>query len=106
MAMDSSKIQELREAAETWLSEKFAYGSFDPERQPHLSITASNVRKIQAAVSPDCSYRLVKAAMEAAQHEICFYIYNVSADHLLDLLRNAKKRGVRIRLMFDVTDKN
>jgi cardiolipin synthase A/B len=103
--MDFARIQSIRMAAENWLSEKFPYGSFDPSRQPDLTITACNgVKKIQAAVSPDCSYRLVKAAMEAAQNEICFYIYNLSADHLLDLLRNAKNRGVRIRLMFDVTD--
>jgi hypothetical protein len=30
---------------------------------------------MQAAVSPDCSYRLVKAAIDAAEDEICFYIY-------------------------------
>jgi hypothetical protein len=105
MTTDSVKLEALREATDAWLSEKFAYGSFDPDRQPVLSIVAShNVKKMQAAVSPDCSYRLVKAAMEAAQDEICFYIYNVSADHLVDLLRNARDRGVRIRLMYDVKD--
>ncbi|MCI0428389.1 MAG: phospholipase D-like domain-containing protein [Nitrospiraceae bacterium] len=103
--MDSVILQALRELAETWVSEKFAHGSFDPDRQPALSITASKkVKKIQAGVSPDCSYRLVSVAMEAAQDEICLYIYNVSADHLLDLLRDAKNRGVRVRLMYDVTD--
>jgi phosphatidylserine/phosphatidylglycerophosphate/cardiolipin synthase-like enzyme len=103
--MDPVKLQAVREAAETLLAQSFAYGSFNPARQPELTITASeNVKKMQAAVSPDCSYRLVKATIEAAEHEICLYIYNVSADHLVDLLRDAKNRGVHIRIMYDVTD--
>jgi phosphatidylserine/phosphatidylglycerophosphate/cardiolipin synthase-like enzyme len=103
--MDLTNLQALRQAAETWQSEKFSHGSSDPNRQPNLTITpCDKVKKMQAGVSPDCSYRLVKAAMEAAQEEICLYIYNVSAEHLLDLLRDVKGRGVRIRLMYDVTD--
>jgi phosphatidylserine/phosphatidylglycerophosphate/cardiolipin synthase-like enzyme len=103
--MNEEELAVLREATDSWINEKFAYGSFDPTRQPKIDITTFNeVRKIKAAVSPDCSYRLVKAALEAAQREICLYIYNASADHLLDLLRQATNRGVHIRLMYDVTD--
>lgn len=103
--MDTVKLQTVRETSEAWLTQSFAHGSFDPARQPQLSIAASDkVKKMQAAVSPDCSYRLVQEAIEAAQNEICLYIYNVSADHLLDLLRSAKNRGVHIRIMYDVTD--
>jgi cardiolipin synthase len=103
--MDFQKLQKAREASESWLAEKFAYGSFNPDLMPDIHIIASNnVRIITASVSPDCSYRLVKAAIEAAKNEICMYIYNISADHLLDLLRQAKARNVNIRLMYDVTD--
>jgi cardiolipin synthase len=103
--MDPVKLLAVREAAGMWLADSFASGSFDPDRQPLLEITASDtVRHMQAAVSPDCAFRLVKAAMDSAQSEICLYIYNASADHLLDLLSQAKDRGVHVRIMYDVTD--
>jgi phosphatidylserine/phosphatidylglycerophosphate/cardiolipin synthase-like enzyme len=83
----------------------FAAGAFDPSRRPQLDLAPiAGVATMQAAVSPDCSFRLVKSAIDAAQHEICLYIYNASADHLLALLTDAKNRGVHIRLMYDVND--
>jgi len=102
--MDPIKLQAVRESAQGWQEAQFVYGTFDPSRQPQLDIAASQVKKMQAAVSPDCSYRLVEAAMSAAQDEICLYIYNVSANHMVDLLRTAKERGVQIRIMYDVMD--
>jgi Phosphatidylserine/phosphatidylglycerophosphate/cardiolipin synthases and related enzymes len=77
----------------------------DPERQPKLEITTyKSVREMTAAVSPDCSFGLVKEAIDSAKREVCLYIYDASADHMLDLLRAAKHRNVHIRLMYDVTD--
>jgi phosphatidylserine/phosphatidylglycerophosphate/cardiolipin synthase-like enzyme len=102
--MAGERIDQLRNAAASWQAAQFGAGSFDPSRWPPISIASSQVSHLEAAVSPDCSYRLVKAAIDAAHEEVCLYIYNVSADHLLDLLRDAKARGVRIRLMYDVTD--
>jgi phosphatidylserine/phosphatidylglycerophosphate/cardiolipin synthase-like enzyme len=103
--MDPSRLQALRESAAAWNAATFAADSGDPDRQPLLDITPSTtVTVMQAAVSPDCSYRLVKSAIDAAEREICFYIYNVSAEHLLQLLRDAKERGVHIRLMYDTRD--
>ncbi len=73
--------------------------------QPAIDITPSTtVTSLQAGVSPDCSYRLVQAAIDAAQTNISFYIYNISAPYLLDLLRNAKARGVQIRVMYDANN--
>src|SRR4051812_35009827 len=81
------------------------YGVFDPTRIPQLTFqTFENLHQISAAVSPDCSYRLVRDALNAAEETIDLYIYNLSAEHLLDLLRDAKQRGVAIRLMYDVMD--
>jgi phosphatidylserine/phosphatidylglycerophosphate/cardiolipin synthase-like enzyme len=102
--MDPIKLQAVRDAAQGWQEAQFAYGTFDPSRQPLLDITACQVKKMQAAVSPDCSYRLVEAAISAASDDICLYIYNVSADHMVELLRKAKERGVHIRIMYDVMD--
>lgn len=81
------------------------YGVFDPARVPQLSIqTFEQVRNISAAVSPDCSYRLIRDAIDAAEETLDIYIYNLSADHLFDLIRAAKQRGVAIRLMYDAMD--
>jgi phosphatidylserine/phosphatidylglycerophosphate/cardiolipin synthase-like enzyme len=82
-----------------------AMAAAEPSRQPKIRIRSSTtVTAIQAGVSPDCSYRLVKAAVDAARHDLSFYIYNISAPHLLDLLRSAKQRGVHVRVMYDVHD--
>ena len=102
--MDPVKLQAVREASQTWLTESFALGSFDSDRQPDLTIESSKVKRIWASVSPDCSYRLVRDAIQSAENEICFYIYNASAEHLLKLLEDARDKGVRIRIMYDVTD--
>lgn len=37
--MDEGKLQALREATDAWITEKFAYGSYDPSRQPQITIT-------------------------------------------------------------------
>lgn len=102
--MPSTDLEELREASAAWEAANLGQVSFDLQRQPHLTIRSAKVSKMEAAVSPDCAYFLVADAIATAQHEICLYIYNASAPHMLDLLRAAKDRGVRIRLMYDVTD--
>jgi phosphatidylserine/phosphatidylglycerophosphate/cardiolipin synthase-like enzyme len=103
--LNTAGLRALQRDTAIWDAASFAARGADLGRQPRLKIKPSlKVTKIQAAVSPDCTYRLVKAAIDAAQSEICFYIYNASADHLLDLLRRAKARGVQIRLMYDVND--
>lgn len=81
------------------------YGVFDPDRVPELDIQPfTEVKRINAAVSPDCSYRLISNAIGSATETLDLYIYNISADHLLDLLSQAKANGVAIRLMYDVMD--
>lgn len=81
------------------------YGVFDPERIPALQIeTFDGLKDVRAAVSPDCSYRLVRDALNAASETLDLYIYNLSAGHLLELLRDAKDRGVAVRIMYDVMD--
>lgn len=103
--MDKAKLEAVRAASNMWLNAMIPRAGADLSRKPQLTITpSSTVTTMEAAVSPDCSYELVKATIDAAQHDICLYIYNASADHLLGLLQAAKERGVRVRLMFDVTD--
>lgn len=81
------------------------FGVFDPARVPQLSIHSfEGVKHVSTAVSPDCSYRLIRDAVGVAQNTLDLYIYNVSAGHLLDLLRDAKERGVAVRIMYDAMD--
>lgn len=81
------------------------YGFFDAERVPPFDEQVfQNVKKLKAAVSPDCSYRLIRDAINAAVNTIDLYIYNISAEHLLKLLQGAKERQVTIRIMYDVMD--
>ena len=98
----SSRSMDL---VDTSLAETLALGAFDLSRQPQIDTSFSTtVTSLQTGVSPDCSYRLVKAAVDAAQHDLSFYIYNISAPHLLDLLCSAKDRGVNVRVMYDTRD--
>lgn len=86
-------------------SRQQVYSVFDPDRVPTLDIcTFDGVRRLQLAVSPDCSFRLVRDALNRATKSLDIYIYNASADHLLDLVRGAKNRGVAVRMMYDGMD--
>jgi len=98
----SSNAMNLIDAS---LAESLALGVRDPSRQPQIDTGFSTtVTTLQAGVSPDCSYRLVEAAIDAAQYDLSIYIYNISAPYLLDLLCSAEERGVHVRVMYDVTD--
>lgn len=76
---------------------------FDPARWPAFEFPVLPVAAATVAVSPDCSFRFLKKAIDAAQSTILLYIYNVAAPHMLDLLAAAKARGVKIRAMYDGT---
>lgn len=81
------------------------YGVFDAERiPPFVARVFEKVKNFKAAVSPDCSFRLIRDALNDAQNTIDLYIYNLSAEHLLNLLQAAKGRGVTVRIMYDVMD--
>lgn len=58
----------------------------------------------EIAVSPDCGYQLVAAALRRAKKKLLVYIYNLSASHLLDELTAAKQRGVKVQVMYDTRD--
>jgi phosphatidylserine/phosphatidylglycerophosphate/cardiolipin synthase-like enzyme len=87
---------------ETPLAAEFG---IDLDRKPELDLTKfSGAHDVRAAVSPDCSFELLKDFVELAQSELIVYIYNVSAPHILNLLAAAKQRGVAIRIMYDAKD--
>lgn len=78
-------------------------GKFDKSRWPVLTFSEFNVARATAAVSPDCSYRFLKKAIDAATSTLLLYIYDASAPYLFDLLAAGKARGVKIRAMYDGT---
>jgi phosphatidylserine/phosphatidylglycerophosphate/cardiolipin synthase-like enzyme len=78
----------------------------DLSRQPKLKFKSFDVSSFAAAVSPDSSYRLLSQTIGAAKKEILLYIYNAGADYLLGLLKDAKARGVNVRVMVDLNDPN
>jgi phosphatidylserine/phosphatidylglycerophosphate/cardiolipin synthase-like enzyme len=59
---------------------------------------------VHAFVSPDCSYEAMRKLLGQARQSLRLYIYNVSADDMLALLRAAVHRGVDVRIMYDATD--
>lgn len=76
----------------------------DLARQPKLAIKPFTVDSAQAAVSPDCSYRLLVGALESAKRSITAYVYNIGAQFLLDVLKAKHASGVKIRVMVDAND--
>src|SRR5262245_43085765 len=74
---------------------------FDPTRIPKLTFASFQVGEAITAVSPDSSFRFLKSAIDTAKSTLLLYIYDVSAEYLLGLLADAKKRGVKIRAMYD-----
>ena len=59
--------------------------------------------EMKAAVSPDCSYELVRNALGEAGRDsnVDAYIYSISAPHLMALLKGARDRGATVRVMYD-----
>ena len=74
---------------------------FDPSRMPKLTFQDFGVTAATAAVSPDSSFLFLKEFIDRATSTLLIYIYDISAPYLLGLLAAAKKRGVKIRAMFD-----
>src|SRR5690348_14812063 len=78
-------------------------GKFRPNRIPPINLPAAPLRcsSFQAGVSPDCTYRLISAALEEAEETLLVYVYEIHADYMVDLVKQAHGKGVKIRLMYD-----
>jgi len=85
-------------------SDTIAFG-IDLGRKPELDLkTFTGTHDVRAAVSPDCSFELLKATLELAKSELLVYIYNVSAPHIVSLIADARDRGATVRIMYDAKD--
>ena len=81
-----------------------AFG-LDPGRQPAIALKAfTGSHDVRAAVSPDCSFELLKAALDEATSELLVYIYNVSAPHIIERIAAARDRGAAVQIMYDAMD--
>jgi cardiolipin synthase len=80
-----------------------ALGTFRPGRMPQIDIPANPFRatKLTSAVSPDCSYRLLSEVLSSAQRTLLVYVYEITADYLIDLVSKAHRRGVEVKMMYD-----
>jgi hypothetical protein len=55
-----------------------------------------------AYCSPDSTYAVTRKLFDGAKRSILIGIYDFSAPHMTDLVLNALKRGVTVRLMLDI----
>ncbi|MER9375401.1 phospholipase D-like domain-containing protein [Mesorhizobium sp. M0491] len=78
-------------------------GKFQPTRIPKIDFptTPLSVSSFEAGVSPDCTYRLISAALEEAKHTLLVYVYEIHADYMVELVKKAHEKGAKIRLMYD-----
>jgi phosphatidylserine/phosphatidylglycerophosphate/cardiolipin synthase-like enzyme len=66
--------------------------------------TWHDVGPVTTAVSPDCSFFLLKGAIDAARTTLRVYVYNLTSDAIVDAIAERKKAGVDVRLMYDTID--
>ena len=78
-------------------------GKFDEARWPDLVFSTFSVNQVRTAVSPECSFRLLRDALSTAQSELLIYIYDFTDPDLIDLVKDALAQGVKVRLMYDAT---
>jgi cardiolipin synthase len=78
-------------------------GRFTPERMPVINLPPAPLpgSAFRAAVSPDCTYRLISAALKEAKKTLLVYVYEIHAAYMVALVTEAHARGTKIRLMYD-----
>jgi phosphatidylserine/phosphatidylglycerophosphate/cardiolipin synthase-like enzyme len=69
---------------------------------PSVSIS----QEVIAYCSPDSTYAVTKRLFDNAKKSILIGIYDFSADYIKELLLDALKRGVKIKLMLDIDSKD
>jgi phosphatidylserine/phosphatidylglycerophosphate/cardiolipin synthase-like enzyme len=117
--MDQARLERLRSDVQAW--ERATFGpapggaaatrglhttaAATPPAYPKMDIpTWAGAMEVRTAVSPDCSYRLLAGALGSAKTSLDVYIYDITSDHVVDVLRKRLAEGVKVRLMYDTTD--
>jgi phosphatidylserine/phosphatidylglycerophosphate/cardiolipin synthase-like enzyme len=106
--MDPVKLATAEAAAAEWEAHFLAAAAGADERKPVLDFKRFPVKNLSAAVSPDCSFRLLRDVLNTVEvnGEILLYIYNLTADHLVEILATHARNGVKMRIMYDAIDTN
>jgi phosphatidylserine/phosphatidylglycerophosphate/cardiolipin synthase-like enzyme len=102
--MDLVKLAAAEAAAAEWEEANQLADAGDDERRPVIDLKEFAVDRVLTAVSPDCSFRLLRDALVAAETEIVIYIYNLTADHVLNILHDRLEKGVKLWIMYDARD--
>lgn len=102
--MDPIKLAAAEAAAAEWEEANALAAAGDDDRRPVIDLKEFAVNQVRTAVSPDCSFRLLRDALQAAQTEIVIYIYNLTADHVLKILHDRLDHGVKVWIMYDARD--
>jgi phosphatidylserine/phosphatidylglycerophosphate/cardiolipin synthase-like enzyme len=78
-------------------------GKFRPDRIPKIKFPTVplNCSAFEAGVSPDCTYRLISAALEETRDTLLVYVYEIHAEYMVDLVKQAHAKGAKVRLMYD-----
>jgi phosphatidylserine/phosphatidylglycerophosphate/cardiolipin synthase-like enzyme len=77
------------------------------EKYKKVAVPAVDVdQEIIAYCSPDSTYAVTKRLFDDAKKSILIGIYDFSADYMKELLLDALRRGVKIKLMLDIDSKD
>ncbi|WP_316188713.1 phospholipase D-like domain-containing protein [Bradyrhizobium sp. SZCCHNS1054] len=100
--IDFARLQEIAKKVDT-LQQGQLLGKFNPGRIPKITFPSAplSCSAFETAVSPDCTYRLISAALEEAKHTLLVYVYEIHAEYMVDLVKQAHAKGAKIRLMYD-----
>jgi phosphatidylserine/phosphatidylglycerophosphate/cardiolipin synthase-like enzyme len=75
---------------------------YHPVKVPIIDVD----QDIIAYCSPDSTFAVTKRLFDAAKKSILIGIYDFSADYIKELLLDALKRGVSVKLMLDIDSKD
>ncbi len=80
-------------------------GRYDPARAPVIPVRSFALdQPIEAAAGPDASYALLSACLASATRSLDIYIYNLTGQHIADLIHARLAAGVAVRILYDVND--
>lgn len=60
-----------------------------------------NGAEITTFISPDCTYKVVKEAIQSAKHKLFVSLYDFTTPYMADLLVERAQAGVQVTLMLD-----
>src|SRR3954454_20339508 len=101
------KTHDVSTAAETTAAARAVNRMCELDSYQKKAISDVTVRAdIIAYCSPDSTYAVTKKLFDDAKKSILIGIYDFSADYMKELVLDALKRGVKVKLMLDIDSKD